>query len=128
MFSRDEIAGPNVKLTGAPFLARPVERFVGLIRVSSYLYGFARPQPKLFSISENFFGKFEIFPNLDPPLFGCVREGRHTNLLVFLASIVVNHEIQAVSHDHRKLHQAMGDSHTAEKATYFHWADRFQKL
>lgn len=119
---------PNVKLTGAPLLARPVERFVGFLCVSGYLYGFPRPQPKLLSISENLFGKFEIFPNLDPSLFGYVGEGRHTGLLVFLASIVVDHEIQAVSHDHRKLHQAMGDSHAAEKATYSHRADRFQEL
>jgi len=119
---------PNAKLTGARLLARPVERFVGLLCFSGYLYGFACPQPKLFSISENLFGKFEIFPNLNPPLSGCVRKSRHSGLLVFLASIVIDHEIQTVSHDHRKLHQAMGNSHTAEKATYSHWADRFQKL
>lgn len=119
---------PNAKLTDAPLLARPVERFVGLLRFSGYLHGFACPQPQLFGISENLFGEFVIFSNLNPPLLGRVRERCHSGLLVFLASMVIDHEIQTVSHDHRKLYQAMGDSHTAEKATYSHWADRFQKL
>ena len=64
--------------------------------------------------------EFKILAHLNPSFLCGVGKRLHPHFFVLLSSVLVNHKIQAIPHDHGKLYRAIGDTDAPKKAARLH--------